>query len=58
MVGPKPAMEALVTAGEIVMPLSRKHHARVHPVDSEHSAIFQCLEGREPADVKRVEKLL
>jgi 1-deoxy-D-xylulose-5-phosphate reductoisomerase len=46
--------EILVMAGELVMSEARKHGVKVLPVDSEHSAIFQCLEGREPADVKRV----
>ena len=35
--------ETLVAAGSIVMGLSRKHNAPILPVDSEHSAIFQCL---------------
>jgi 1-deoxy-D-xylulose-5-phosphate reductoisomerase len=46
--------EILVMAGELVMSEARKHGVKVLPVDSEHSAIFQCLEGREPADVKRL----
>lgn len=37
--------ETLVAAGEIVMDLALKHHAPIIPVDSEHSAIFQCLVG-------------
>ncbi|MFR2519242.1 MAG: 1-deoxy-D-xylulose-5-phosphate reductoisomerase, partial [Peptostreptococcus stomatis] len=37
--------ETLVTAGQIVMDLARKHQAKILPVDSEHSAIFQCLNG-------------
>jgi 1-deoxy-D-xylulose-5-phosphate reductoisomerase len=37
--------ETLVAAGSIVMPLSLEHQAPVIPVDSEHSAIFQCLQG-------------
>ena len=41
-------------AGELVMSEARKHGVKVLPVDSEHSAIFQCLEGREPSDVKRL----
>ncbi|HEV2329785.1 MAG TPA: 1-deoxy-D-xylulose-5-phosphate reductoisomerase [Verrucomicrobiae bacterium] len=47
--------EILVMAGEIVMSEARKHGVRVLAVDSEHSAIFQCLDGR-PAD--SVRKLL
>ena len=46
--------EILVMAGELVMSEARKHGVKVLPVDSEHSAIFQCLEGRHPADVKRL----
>jgi 1-deoxy-D-xylulose-5-phosphate reductoisomerase len=37
--------ETLVAAGELVMPLVKKHSIHLLPVDSEHSAIFQCLEG-------------
>jgi len=39
--------ESLVMAGEMVMDLAKKHNATIIPVDSEHSAIFQCLEGKE-----------
>ena len=40
--------ETLVTAGHLIMPLAKKHNVRILPVDSEHSAIFQCLEkGQE-----------
>ncbi len=46
--------EILVMAGEIVMREARKHGVKVLPVDSEHSAIFQCLEGRHPEDVRRL----
>jgi len=38
--------ETLVAAGEIVNPLLKKHHAILIPVDSEHSAIFQCIAGQ------------
>lgn len=44
--------EILVMAGEIVMREARKHGVRVLAVDSEHSAIFQCLDGK-PADSVR-----
>ena len=37
--------ECLVVAGEIITRLSAEHHAPILPVDSEHSAIFQCLAG-------------
>ena len=46
--------EILVMAGEIVMAEARKHGVRVLPVDSEHSAIFQCLDGRTPESVRRL----
>ena len=44
--------ETLVAAGSLVMDLSRKHHAPILPVDSEHSAIFQCLlaAGENPVE--------
>lgn len=47
--------ETLVTAGHIIMPLAKECGVSILPVDSEHSAIFQSLNG-EPAD--RIEKLL
>ena len=46
--------ETLVAAGEIVMNLARQHHARILPVDSEHSAIFQCLMGSAGADIEKI----
>jgi len=46
--------EILVMAGEIVMAEARAHGVRVLPVDSEHSAIFQCLDGKPPASVRRL----
>jgi 1-deoxy-D-xylulose-5-phosphate reductoisomerase len=46
--------EILVMAGEIVMSEARKHGVRVLAVDSEHSAIFQCLDGKPPGSVRRV----
>jgi len=39
--------ETLVAAGELVTPIVQRHHARLIPVDSEHSAIFQCLESHQ-----------
>lgn len=45
--------ETLVAAGELVMPLSREYRAPILPVDSEHSAIFQCLVG-ENSPIRRV----
>ncbi len=47
--------ETLVVAGEIIMPLVDKHHVDLLPVDSEHSAIFQCLAGELP---NKVDKLI
>lgn len=46
--------EILVLAGEIVMAEARRHGVRVLPVDSEHSAIFQCLDGRPASSVRRL----
>ena len=39
--------ETLVTAGHIIMPLAEKMGVSILPVDSEHSAIFQCLNGEK-----------
>lgn len=69
MIGIRPTMEAiragkdialanketLVTAGHLIMPLAEEHHVQILPVDSEHSAIFQCLHGESR---KAVHKLL
>jgi 1-deoxy-D-xylulose-5-phosphate reductoisomerase len=46
--------ETLVMAGPLVMELARRRDARVLPVDSEHSAVFQAMQGGRRADVKRV----
>jgi 1-deoxy-D-xylulose-5-phosphate reductoisomerase len=46
--------EILVMAGEIVMNEARKHGVRVLAVDSEHSAIFQCLDGKPSASVRKL----
>ena len=46
--------EILVAAGEVVMDAAHKSGATILPVDSEHSAIFQCLEGKKPKDIRRV----
>ncbi|MDP9254803.1 MAG: 1-deoxy-D-xylulose-5-phosphate reductoisomerase, partial [Verrucomicrobiota bacterium] len=45
--------EILVMAGEIVMNAAAKQNARVLPVDSEHNAIFQCLDGRD-SEIRRL----
>ena len=47
--------ETLVCAGELVMREARAHHAEIIPVDSEHSAIFQCLMGiRDKREIKKI----
>src|SRR5881227_3835452 len=46
--------EILVMAGEIVMREARDNEVRVLPVDSEHNAIFQCLEGKQSSDIRRI----
>jgi 1-deoxy-D-xylulose-5-phosphate reductoisomerase len=46
--------EILVMAGELVMATAERMGGRVLPVDSEHNAIFQCLEGQDPSTVKRL----
>lgn len=47
--------ETMVCAGELVMAEAEKYHARIVPVDSEHSAIFQCLMGcRDRSQVKNL----
>lgn len=46
--------ETLVVAGEIITKLVKKHRARLIPIDSEHSAILQCLAGEKPEDIARL----
>jgi 1-deoxy-D-xylulose-5-phosphate reductoisomerase len=46
--------EILVMAGELVMAAAARKGVNVLPVDSEHNAIFQCLDGRDPAGVRRL----
>ena len=46
--------ETLVAAGQIVMNLAQKHNVRILPVDSEHSAIFQCLMGSAGAEIEKI----
>jgi len=46
--------ETLVCAGEIVMAAAKKHGAEIVPVDSEHSAIFQCLEGQRDKKFSKI----
>ena len=46
--------EAIVCAGEIIMPLVRKHNQIIRPIDSEHSAIWQSLQSGRPDDLRRI----
>lgn len=46
--------EALVTAGGLFMDKIRENNVRLIPVDSEHSAVFQCLEGNKKRNVKKI----
>ena len=46
--------ETLVTAGHIIMPLAKEHQVSILPVDSEHSAIFQSLQGNEKNSIKKI----
>ena len=46
--------ETLVVAGQIIQRLAIDNHVPILPVDSEHSAIFQCLMGENPQDVSRL----
>ena len=68
MIGLRPVMEAichgkdialanketLVTAGHIIIPLAKKHGVKILPVDSEHSAIFQCLNGEQKRQIDTI----
>lgn len=46
--------ETLVTAGHIIMPLAKQQKVRILPVDSEHSAIFQCLNGEDSRAIHKI----
>ncbi len=46
--------ETLVTAGHLVMPLAREKGVKILPVDSEHCAIFQCLQGTAHTDIHKL----
>jgi len=46
--------ETLVTSGSIVMPLAKKYGVQILPVDSEHSAIFQCLQGKGDNKISKI----
>jgi len=46
--------ETLVTAGHIIIPLAKEYNVNIYPVDSEHSAIFQCLHGEKRSQVEKI----
>lgn len=46
--------ETLVTAGHIIMPLAKEKNVKILPVDSEHSAIFQCLNGENRNKIHKI----
>lgn len=46
--------ETLVTAGHIIIPLAKEHHVSILPVDSEHSAIFQSLQGGQEKALHKI----
>ena len=46
--------ETLVVAGSLIMQLARDHGSEIVPVDSEHSAIFQCLAGEKPETIEKL----
>lgn len=46
--------ETLVTAGHLIMPMAEEHNVKILPVDSEHSAIFQALQGSRKSELKKI----
>jgi len=46
--------ESLVLGGHIIMPLAKKNNVKILPVDSEHSAIYQCLNGENNFELKKI----
>lgn len=46
--------ETLVAAGQLVMALAKEYNVSIYPVDSEHSAIFQCLQGENKKHIGRI----
>jgi 1-deoxy-D-xylulose-5-phosphate reductoisomerase len=46
--------EVLVAAGAYIVPLAKKYGVPLLPVDSEHNAIFQCLDGEDPSTIRRL----
>ena len=46
--------ETLIAGGPVILPLLKEHNAKMTPADSEHSAIFQCLQGVPPDSLRRI----
>lgn len=46
--------ETLVTAGHLIMPLAKEKNVKILPVDSEHSAIFQSMEGQDKSAIEKI----
>lgn len=46
--------ETLVVGGELIQKAWKEHHVHIFPIDSEHSAIFQCLQGSYKSEIKRL----
>lgn len=46
--------ETLVSAGELVMKEAKKYNVNIYPIDSEHSAIFQCLQGNKYDEIEKI----
>ncbi|WP_221389618.1 1-deoxy-D-xylulose-5-phosphate reductoisomerase [Dyadobacter sp. NIV53] len=46
--------ETLVVAGELIMGLAKEYNVSIYPVDSEHSAIFQCLAGESENEIEKI----
>ena len=46
--------ETLVAGGELVIKAAKKHGSRIFPVDSEHSAIFQCIQGNQSKQISKI----
>ena len=44
----------LIAGGPVILPLLKEHNAKMTPADSEHSAIFQCLQGVPPDSLRRI----
>ncbi len=46
--------EPFVIAGELINRLAQKYGVRILPIDSEHSAVFQCLDGKKTSEIRRI----